>query len=87
VFLVVISASADGRAGPSKAKRGWLFSTAAPALALSQVRDSTQLDRNELETRLLREKWQARGLSIHTFRFYPARSRRVCMRPTNSWKR
>ncbi|NEP56775.1 MAG: patatin-like phospholipase family protein [Symploca sp. SIO2G7] len=42
----------------SSTKKGWLMSLAGPLLAVFKVRSSTQTDRNDLEIRVLQEKWK-----------------------------
>lgn len=42
----------------SSTKKGWLMSLAGPLLAVFKVRSSTQTDRNDLEIKILKEKWE-----------------------------
>ncbi|NET58174.1 MAG: patatin-like phospholipase family protein [Symploca sp. SIO2E6] len=49
------SASANNN---SSTQKGWLMSLAGPLLTIFKVRDSTQADRNDLELKMLQQKWQ-----------------------------
>lgn len=53
----------------ARSHRGWFYSVFGPITAMMKVRTSAQVARNDLEVRLLEEKWAHEGVDIRVVEF------------------
>lgn len=66
---------------------GWSIALLGPLLTLFRVRDSTQTARNEAEIELLRERWEAQGVTIkHCPIFFPSLEEIERLEKQFNWK-
>jgi hypothetical protein len=63
-LLLEIRASGRGSRPAARAGAGWIYASLGPAMTLFNVRNSSQIDRNDQEVSLLRELAQARGFEL-----------------------
>ncbi len=66
VLVIRIHSSPTGVGGDPGGYRGWFYQAIAPVLALTNVRSSGQFVHSQTELKLLKEKWEGRGLVIDT---------------------
>lgn len=71
LFIEIDAFHEDPPALPTEADSepaGWLMAVLGPALALANVRDSSQAQRNKKDVESLREKWDGKGVRIERFK-------------------
>lgn len=63
-LLLEIRATGRGARPAARAGAGWIYASLGPAMTLFNVRNSSQIDRNDQEISLLRELASARGFEL-----------------------